>query len=672
MQQARRSSFAFVFALAGALAAPRIAHSQHYIDLPGTQPNGLADGAPLDSATNCGICHFSRDATMSATTAMPYDGWIGSMMGSSMRDPLFLAALTVAEQDSAGIGDWCLRCHTPGGFTGGRTRGTPTASNGSALTSDDRQGVTCDSCHRMVTTTNLGNAQYQFDPSETRFGPYPTIVSIRHPGAVSTWQADSRACATCHEITNPQQPQRAADGTDTGRRFPLDSTYREWASSAYAGTGSDARTCVDCHMPRIGMPGRVSTNSTAMLRDNPRRHELSGGNAWMIRVVGAMRSDVASGEFYDPDSVPFYEAGARRAENTLRTAASVALSGVPTMANPGDHVSVTARITNLTGHRLPTGYGDGRRVWLELAVIDGDGHTTVVSGAYDDAAAHLDTTDTQLKLYTAVAGRAGMGAEDHLALHDTIVRDTRLPPLGFQPPAGLEPVGADYSGGAGGTLRNWDDATYAFTVPTLMRGPLTVRVRARFQVTTREYVEALAAANHTDTRGADLLRVYNASGRAAPYDMAVATANITIPGVPVATPDAGTADGSVGDAALDGSLADAVATDAPVSDARATDGALDGATDAGRSDVAADRSVVVDARSDAGNVTDAGTVVGADTGVTADAGTAIDAGTAPASPSGCGCHAVGGTAPSNVPAGLALALGLAVTRRRRRRSAAQG
>jgi hypothetical protein len=38
-----------------------------------------------------------------------------SMMGNTLRDPLFLAALTVAEQDRPGVGDWCLRCHTPPG-----------------------------------------------------------------------------------------------------------------------------------------------------------------------------------------------------------------------------------------------------------------------------------------------------------------------------------------------------------------------------------------------------------------------------------------------------------------------------------------------------------------------------------------------------------------------------
>lgn len=521
--------------LASALLASGAAQAQ-YIELPGTQPGGLADGAPLDNARSCGVtCHYSRDATV--PSAMPYDGWQGTMMAGAMRDPLYLATLTVAEQDRPGIGDWCLRCHTPPGFVGGRTRSSMAAPLGADLESADRDGVTCDSCHRMVATPNLGNGQYQLSLTETRFGPYPNVDSIRHPGEASAWLADSRMCGTCHELANPVQPQRTADGADTGRRFPLDTTYSEWSRSAFAVAGSaDAATCQDCHMPRAGAPGHVSTNSTAVLRDDPRRHSFAGANAWGLRVLAAMRNDVTAGEFYDPDAVPFYEAGAARAEATLRSAVALEVRSAPAQAAPGERVEVVARITNRSGHRVPTGYADGRRVWLEVALVDAESRATVVSGAYDAAEARLDEADPQLRLYEAQHGRAGMGRGEHIALHDTVVRDTRLPPRGYRPLPGHEPVGADYAGGEGGALRHWDDTTYAVTLPATARGPVTVRVRARYQVTTRQYVEFLAGANRTDDRGRELLRRYEASGRAAPFDMAEATAVIMVGG---ATPDAG-------------------------------------------------------------------------------------------------------------------------------------
>jgi len=520
-----------------AVLATRPAAAQ-YIDLPGTQPNGLDGGIPLEGARPCGVsCHAASDALTAG--AMPNDTWLGSMMGNTLRDPLFLAALTVAEQDRPGVGDWCLRCHTPPGFVGGRTRGTPAAARGAALDFEDRDGVTCDACHRMLSSANLGNAQYVLSPTETRFGPHGTIETPRHTGAASAWLADSRMCGTCHEVSNPVQPLRRADGSDTGQRFPLDTTFSEWSRSRYAdATSPDGRTCQDCHMPRIAGDGVTSSYATAQTRQRPRRHEFAGANAWALRVLGAMRGDLATGEFYDPELAPYYEAGARRAEAMLQGAVSLEVREAPTTAAAGTRVELVARITNRAGHRVPTGYADGRRVWLEVALLDADARATVVSGEYNNTTGAL-TEDPQLARYEAWHGRAGMGRGEHLALHDTVVRDTRLPPRGYRPLPGHEPVGADYSGGEGGALRHWDDRRYALTLPPSVQGAVRVRVRAMYQSTTREYVEFLARENRTDDRGMDLLRRWEASGRAAPFTMAEAVATITVT-APVA--DAGPAD----------------------------------------------------------------------------------------------------------------------------------
>jgi hypothetical protein len=235
-----------------------------------------------------------------------------------------------------------------------------------------------------------------------------------------------------------------------------------------------------------------------------------------------------SGDFYDPTLAPYYENSAIHAEESLQRAVTLSLGSLPTEAQPGERITLSVRITNDTGHRLPTGYADGRRVWLTVEVEDVDGALTTVSGTYDDASGTLDVSDPQLHVYEAVHGHVGTGHDGHLALSNTILRDSRIPPSGFRPPTGLEPVGVDYSGGASGSLRNWDDAQFEVTIPPSTVGPLTVRVRARYQSTTRDYVETLAHDNHTDTRGQDLLDLYDSTGRAAPYDMASATAEIQI------------------------------------------------------------------------------------------------------------------------------------------------
>ena len=76
------------------------------------------------------------------------------MMAHASRDPLFWATLAVAEQDFAGGGDFCLRCHVPSGWLAGRS--VPT--DGAALdTTRDVHGVECDQCHRL---TNPDGSEY--------------------------------------------------------------------------------------------------------------------------------------------------------------------------------------------------------------------------------------------------------------------------------------------------------------------------------------------------------------------------------------------------------------------------------------------------------------------------------------------------------------------------------
>ena len=65
-----------------------------------------------------------------------------------------------------------------------------------------------------------------------------------------------------------------------------------------------------------------------------------------------------------------HEATATSAEEMLRRAAEIEVREVHT---EGDEVVATVRVTNKSGHKLPTGYPEGRRMWLEVAVVDAGG-----------------------------------------------------------------------------------------------------------------------------------------------------------------------------------------------------------------------------------------------------------------------------------------------------------
>ena len=77
----------------------------------GTQPNQLA--SPIQPSSRCTECH-AGEVTAAGDTYMPGDAWAPSMMANASRDPLFLATLTVAEQQLPGVaGTFCFRCHSP-------------------------------------------------------------------------------------------------------------------------------------------------------------------------------------------------------------------------------------------------------------------------------------------------------------------------------------------------------------------------------------------------------------------------------------------------------------------------------------------------------------------------------------------------------------------------------
>ncbi|MEP6880665.1 MAG: hypothetical protein ABI866_01665, partial [Dokdonella sp.] len=135
----------------------------------GTQPGLLFSLEPSDS---CGGCHggFSGNDPK----FRPHSTWSGSMMANATRDPLFWAAVDVANKDVPGAGDFCLRCHTSQGWYGGRVvksgfgglnnpvkgangcllQGTPDAVD----FSNDFSGVACHFCHRLMPTGPMGEA----------------------------------------------------------------------------------------------------------------------------------------------------------------------------------------------------------------------------------------------------------------------------------------------------------------------------------------------------------------------------------------------------------------------------------------------------------------------------------------------------------------------------------
>src|SRR5574341_1602074 len=126
---------AFVFAVSALASVPTTLNDFFF---PGSQPG---QSGQMETPDKCDNCHGGYNRAVE-----PAFNWRGSMMAQAARDPLFFACMAIANQDAPQSGDLCIRCHSPKGWLEGRS--VPT--NGSALTSEDREGIMCHFCHKMV------------------------------------------------------------------------------------------------------------------------------------------------------------------------------------------------------------------------------------------------------------------------------------------------------------------------------------------------------------------------------------------------------------------------------------------------------------------------------------------------------------------------------------------
>lgn len=244
-------------------------------------------------------------------------------------------------------------------------------------------------------------------------------------------------------------------------------------------------------------------------------HDLTGGSAWMLEVLAAEYPGQV-----DPDAAA---AGAVRARSMLQLAATL------DAAQQGSTLLVT--VTNETGHKLPTGYPEGRRMWLNVRFYDDNLELVGESAAYDGATAVLDTSGSA-KVYEAKPGLDELtaplvgttpGPSFHFVLNNRIFKDNRIPPRGFNnsdfAEFGGSPVGHTYADG-----QYWDETLY--DIPA---GATSAHVTLYYQSTSRDYVEFLRDENTTNSKGQELYDLWVAHGMSPPEFMAEQVVIITPP-----------------------------------------------------------------------------------------------------------------------------------------------
>lgn len=523
--------------------------------LPGSQPGQSGN---IESPNKCDNCHGGYNQAVE-----PAFNWRGSMMAQAARDPLYFACLAIANQDAPESGDLCIRCHAPDGWLNGRS--IPT--DGSALNDNDREGVQCDFCHKLVQPSLIGvnpypddadytagtftsdqdylaqltiippqsgNGMYIAHSANAKRGPF-VDAEAKHKMNYSPFHSESDICATCHDVSNPVYT-RNADGTyspnplgspspdfNTYMMLPVERTYSEWKMSAFntpegvpsdvfGGNKANVSTCQDCHMRDVS--GYGANKKGIPYRTDLPLHDMTGGNTFIPDLVAHLYPDEVDHAALD--------AGKARALAMLKSAATVELT---TTTNAND-ISAEVTVTNNTGHKLPSGYPEGRRIWINLKAYDIDGILLYESGAYDTATAELTKTGTkiyEIKLgmseeIAAAASADGIktytpGESFHFVLNDLVVKDNRIPPMGFTNAnfdAIQSPV-VEYSYDDG---QHWDNTTYLLPLETFH-----IKVQLLYQTVSKEYVEFLRDENRTNDAGNILYNLWELYGKSAPVVM---------------------------------------------------------------------------------------------------------------------------------------------------------
>jgi hypothetical protein len=460
----------------------------------------------------------------------------------------------------------------------------------------------------------------------SKLGPYATTAAP-HTHSQSLFHRSADLCGTCHDVSNPFTgdlapgngaqvplppgtfsgvPGTAVDGKAAFNNFPylygvVERTYSEHRASAIdtlpvpqfatlpaelqqgalayayeqalqAGTGGNFAdgttrffTCQTCHMaPTVGEGCAFG----APTRSDLARHDLTGGNYWMPDAIQWLDQQglLILGGGLTPAQVIALNDGKLRAQQSLSRAAALSVTGN------------TLRVVNLTGHKLITGYPEGRRMWVNARWYDAQGALLREDGAYGPLTVAglpapvrtlLDLSGANTRIYEAqggitqawaqklinvlgvspslvvafdrvsglptatladVAAQAPGTAHEsfHFLLNDTVMADNRVPPYGMSYDEARTrnalPVPATQFGapGPGGTYQYFDQL--ALDPPP---GATYATFDLLYQPTSWEYIQFLWKANTGSVarlaqEGVNLREAWLNTGMAEPHRMASA------------------------------------------------------------------------------------------------------------------------------------------------------
>lgn len=532
------------------------------------QDSAWAIGTP-NAADLCMRCHFpmgwlggrSDPPNASRMTGGDYDG-VQCDFCHRLVDPFFDATYDGEREGASWSTYWDeANATTPGSIAAATaTWNADVAQSAAFLCFNGTNFYGAD--HRPIspTYTEAGAGQYYVTAENQRMPRAPFAdPGAKHSILYSRFHKSKYACATCHDVSNPVLANLGADTTaclptetnSAALYFHVERTFSEFMCSGYGaqggmtGTGAYApalfetsrpgnviATCQDCHMP--DGYGRGCNKSSGVVRKDESlehlesgqpRHDLTGGNLWIPYLLAstdptspnydsfnearlwqgpaALTLDLSQG--VTPDPVALLDAAARAAANLEAAASITNLTYNPLTG------ACTFQVVNHTGHRLLSGFPEGRRMFVTLRAYVGDalvyelnpydsaiGTLKGLPKAYSAASPPLTTWEQHLdSLVYEIHPSSALTGEDstfHFVLATGRSKDNRIPPRGYDIEQAVtrlcEPVwhgasdtnyytAAEYAGG------------YDAVALQLPAGVEKLDVQLYYQTTSREYVEFL-------------------------------------------------------------------------------------------------------------------------------------------------------------------------------------
>jgi hypothetical protein len=371
-----------------------------------------------------------------------------------------------------------------------------------------------------------GSGQFFVDPDNAKRGPYYDAAA-RHQMEYSRFHKSKTFCTSCHDVSNPalasvfiglDAPEKQAPQT----YYHVERTSSEFMLSAYGSGGAStditgvswADSCQDCHMRDV--TGKGCNKKGVAVRDDLPLHDLTGGNQWIARILAsadqgstaydAYNYNILSGQKYTGASIDtvglqgYGQAlidGAGRAEQQLQMAATLTIE-----SETSD--SATVRVKNNAGHKLISGFPEGRRMFLNVKFFDSDSNLISEINPYSELVTTQDAdgnevyvsggvlTKTNNELVWEAEMSSSITNEEktfHFVLADDRYKDNRIDTTNVysrlaQPRWGGADApnyftAAEYAGG-------YDDVT--ISKPT---GTTTWYATLYYQTTSKEYIEFL-------------------------------------------------------------------------------------------------------------------------------------------------------------------------------------